>query len=223
MAEQSYTTLAHYAEFRYEEKRSVFIGEAIPCEHEEDALAFIARVRARFPDARHHVYAYLLRENAKNRYSDDHEPQGTAGMPVLDVIRKNGCTDTAIVVTRYFGGVLLGAGGLVRAYTAAAAGALKAAGIVTYRVYQHMSFDLSYSDYNKVVQELEKKGVRIIDTAYAEGVTVTLSLPVEEGASLADAVTDQIGLFALLGRVNDRVFADVAITDLERGHGIVSD
>ncbi len=193
MANDSYTTLAHYAEFRYEEKRSVFIGEAIPCEHEEDAVAFIARVRARFPDARHHVYAYLLRENAKNRYSDDHEPAGTAGMPVLDVIRKNGCVDACIVVTRYFGGVLLGAGGLVRAYTAAAVGALKAAGIVTYRIYRHLSFSLSYSDYSKIEKELSLRGVRILDTAYAEGVTVTVSLPEEESEALTDALTELTG------------------------------
>ncbi len=86
MANESYTTLAHYAEYRYEEKRSEFIALAAPCTSEEEAVAFIARVKSRFPDARHHVYAYLLRENAKNRYSDDHEPQGTAGLPVLDVI-----------------------------------------------------------------------------------------------------------------------------------------
>ncbi len=190
MSNDSYTTLAHYAEFRYEEKRSVFIGEAIPCEHEEDATAFIARVRARFPDARHHVYAYLLRENAKNRYSDDHEPAGTAGMPVLDVIRKNGCVDACIVVTRYFGGVLLGAGGLVRAYTAAAAGALKAAGIVTYRIYKHLSLSLSYSDHSKIEKELEARGVRILDIAYAEGVTVTVSLPEEACAALIAVVTE---------------------------------
>lgn len=190
MAEEQYTTLARYAEFRYEEKRSVFIGEACPCQHEEDAIAFIAKVRARFPDARHHVYAYLLRENSKNRYSDDHEPQGTAGMPVLDVIRKNGCTDAVIVVTRYFGGVLLGAGGLVRAYTAAAAGALKAAGVVTYRIYRHMSFSVSYSDYGKLAQELEKKEIRVLDTEYAEGVTVTVSVPEEESVALASLVTE---------------------------------
>ena len=190
MSKDSYTTLAHYAEFRYEEKRSVFIGEAIPCEHEEDAVAFISRVRAKYPDARHHVYAYLLRENAKNRYSDDHEPAGTAGMPVLDVIRKNGCVDACIVVTRYFGGVLLGAGGLVRAYTAAAAGALKAAGIVTYRIYKHLSVTLSYSDHSKIEKELEVRGVRVLDTAYAEGVTVTVTLPEEEAEALVTALTE---------------------------------
>ena len=81
MSEMGYTTPAHAASFTYEEKRSVFIGDVMPCTREEEALAFIESIRARYPDARHHVYAYLLRENSKNRYSDDHEPQGTAGMP----------------------------------------------------------------------------------------------------------------------------------------------
>ena len=193
MALLSYTTLARRAEFRYEEKKSVFIGEASPCEREEDALAFIASVKARFPDARHHVYAYLLRENGKNRYSDDHEPQGTAGMPVLDVIRKNECTDTVVVVTRYFGGVLLGTGGLVRAYTAAAVGALKEAGVVTYRIYRHISLGFSYSDYNKVSKEIEKSGVRIIDTVFGEGVVLTVSLPKEESDAFVAGLTEMTG------------------------------
>ncbi len=180
MANESYTTLARYAEYRYEEKRSEFIAEAAPCKTEEEAVAFIARVKSRFPDARHHVYAYLLRENAKNRYSDDHEPQGTAGLPVLDVIRKNGCTDTVVVVTRYFGGVLLGTGGLVRAYTAAAVGALREAGVVTYRVHRHLSIALSYPDYNKIQQEITAFGARLVDTEYAEGVELLVSLPLED-------------------------------------------
>ena len=190
MANESYTTLARYAEFRYEDRRSEFIAEASPCQSEEEATAFIARVKARFPDARHHVYAYLLRENAKNRYSDDHEPQGTAGMPVLDVIRKNGCTDTVIVVTRYFGGVLLGTGGLVRAYTAAAVGALREAGVVTYRVHRHLSLELSYADYNKIQQEITSHGARVLETEYAEGVVLCVSIPKEESESYEKHISE---------------------------------
>ena len=193
MTNENYTTLSRYAEFRYEEKRSVFIGEASPCATEEEAVAFIARVKARFPDARHHVYAYLLRENAKNRYSDDHEPQGTAGMPVLDVIRKNGCTDTVVVVTRYFGGVLLGTGGLVRAYTAAAVGAIRAAGVVTYRMHRHLSVGLSYADYNRVAQELTRCDARILDSTYAEGVLLRVSLPKEQSDTYEKLLKDGTG------------------------------
>ncbi len=190
MAETSYTTLARYGTSTYEEKRSVFIGEASPVTTEEEALAFIASVKAKYPDARHHVYAYLLRENSKNRYSDDHEPQGTAGLPVLDVLRKGGFTDGVIVVTRYFGGTLLGAGGLVRAYTAAAAGAVREAGTLTYRTYRPVTVGLAYNDYNRLLPELEKRSIRVLDTAYAEGVTLSLTMPTEDCEGFARFVTE---------------------------------
>ena len=97
---KSYTTVLNHASFEYEEKKSVFVGEVMPVSTEEDALDFIAAVKKKYPDAKHHVYAYILRENSIMRFSDDREPQGSAGMPVLDSIRKNGCTDVAVVVTR---------------------------------------------------------------------------------------------------------------------------
>ena len=190
MTENGYVTLAGYGTYTYEEKRSVFIGEASPATTEEEALAFLASVKAKYPDARHHVYAYLLRENSKNRYSDDHEPQGTAGMPVLDVLRKGGVTDAVIVVTRYFGGTLLGAGGLVRAYTAVAAGAVREAGALTYRTYRPALLALSYTDYNKLLPELARRAVRILDTAYAEGVELSVSMPAEEYEPFAAFVTE---------------------------------
>ena len=198
MAQAFYTTLEKRASCTYEEKRSVFIGDAAPVATEEEALAFIAEIKAKYPDARHHVYAYLLRENAKNRYSDDHEPQGTAGMPVLDVLRKGGFTDAVIVVTRYFGGTLLGAGGLVRAYTAAASGAVKEAGTRTYRTYRPVLLSVSYTDYNRLLPELEKKAVRVLDTDYAEEVTLSLSMPVEEYPDFERLVTEATAARAVL-------------------------
>ena len=99
---EGYITIKQGSHFEYEDRKSVFIGEAYPVSNERDAISFIESVKKRYPDARHHVYAYVLRENSTMRFTDDHEPQGTAGMPVLDVIRKNGCTDVVIVVTRYF-------------------------------------------------------------------------------------------------------------------------
>ena len=99
---ESYTTVKEYGSFEYEDRKSVFIGEALPVSAESDALAFIASVKKKYPDARHHVYAYILRDNSIMRFSDDGEPQGTAGMPVLDSLRKRGLTDTVVVVTRYF-------------------------------------------------------------------------------------------------------------------------
>ena len=154
------------------------------------ALAFIASVRAEYPDARHHVYAYFLRENFKNRYSDDHEPQGTAGLPTLDVLRKGEVTDAVIVVTRYFGGTLLGAGGLVRAYTAAAAGAVRDAGLRVYRTYRPALLGVSYTDYNKLLPEIEKRGIRILTTEYTEEVTLSLLMPEEDYEAFERFVTE---------------------------------
>lgn len=169
----SYITVKHASHFEYEEKKSVFIGQACPVSTEADAISFIDSVKKRYPDARHHVYAYVIRENSTMRFTDDHEPAGTAGMPVLDIIRKNGCTDMVIVVTRYFGGTLLGTGGLVRAYTAAALGALESAEIVRYDIYSSAKISVSYSDYGKITSTLSDLGFRVEDTLYDTGVTLS--------------------------------------------------
>jgi uncharacterized YigZ family protein len=116
-----YTTLKQEAKAEFIEKRSRFIGYCKPVSSEEEALAFISAIKSKHWDASHNVYAYSLREGQTFRFSDDGEPQGTAGIPVLDVLRKGGITDAVIVVTRYFGGIMLGAGGLVRAYSHGAA------------------------------------------------------------------------------------------------------
>ncbi len=168
----SYTTVEHQSRFEYEDRKSVFIGEALPVKSESDALDFIAYVKKKYPDARHHVYAYVLRENSIMRFSDDREPQGTAGMPTLDVIRKNGCTDVVIVVTRYFGGTLLGTGGLVKAYTSAALGALKEAHVITYDLFCGMKITVSYSDYQKIITPLTESGFYSEDTKYSDSVTL---------------------------------------------------
>ena len=173
---ESYVTVHHHASFEYEDRKSVFIGEAMPVSTEEEALRFIESVKKRFPDARHHVYAYVLRDNSIMRFTDDNEPQGTAGMPVLDAIRKNGLTDVAIVVTRYFGGTLLGTGGLVRAYSAAAVGAVEAAEIITYDIYVTLTIEASYSDYQKFAPIFTKAGYRSEDVRYTDKVILTGSV-----------------------------------------------
>ena len=183
---ESYVTIHNYASFEYEDRKSVFIGEAKPVETEEDALSFIESVKKAYPDARHHVYAYVLRENSIMRFSDDREPQGTAGMPVLDVIRKNGLTDTVIVVTRYFGGTLLGTGGLVRAYTSAALGAVQKAEIITYDVYVTLSIEASYSDYQKFAPVFNELGFRCNDVRYTEKVIINGSVRKNNYENLAD-------------------------------------
>ena len=168
----SYTTVEHSSVFEYEDRKSVFIGECMPVSTEDEALSFISHVKKKYSDAKHHVYAYVLRDNSLMRFSDDREPQGTAGMPVLDVIRKNGCTDTVIVVTRYFGGTLLGTGGLVRAYTSAALGALEGADIITYDVYSSFKVSVSYSDYQKIVSKFSDIGFFVEDTKYSETIDI---------------------------------------------------
>lgn len=169
---QSYTTVRGEGVFEYEDRRSVFIGTAVPVSTESDAIRFIEFIKKKYPDARHHVYAYVLRENSIMRFSDDREPQGTAGMPVLDAIRKRGCTDTAVVVIRYFGGTLLGTGGLVRAYSAAAVGALERAEIITYDIYRELTVTVSYSDYQRILPLIEEKSFRVLDTLYADNVII---------------------------------------------------
>ena len=170
---ESYITVKKASHFEYEDRKSVFIGQAMPVSTEAEAIAFIDSVKKRYPDARHHVYAYVLRENFTMRFTDDREPQGTAGMPVLDIIRKNGCTDVVIVVTRYFGGTLLGTGGLVRAYTSAALGALESAEIIRYDIYTTVEMAVSYSDYGKISTILSDLGFRVEDTTYDTGVTIS--------------------------------------------------
>ena len=187
---QGYITIKNQSHFEYEDRKSVFIGQAMPVSTEQDALAFIDMVKKRYPDARHHVYAYVLRENSIMRFTDDHEPQGTAGMPVLDVIRKNGCTDVVIVVTRYFGGTLLGTGGLVKAYTSAAVGALESAEIIRYDIYSKIEFSVSYSDYGKITQELSEHGFRIENTLYDADIRIIGSILKNELENLDKELTE---------------------------------
>ena len=173
---ESYTTILNEAEFEYEDRKSVFISTAVPVKTEEEALAFIAHIKKKYPDARHHVYAYVLRENSIMRFSDDREPQGTAGMPTLDAIRKKGCTDTAVVTIRYFGGTLLGTGGLVRAYSAAAVGAIEKAEVITYDLYTTITISIGYSDYQKVAPILTTEKFRTTETKYQDKVVIIGSI-----------------------------------------------
>lgn len=187
---EEYITVLHASHFEYEERKSVFIGEAMPVSTEKDALDFLQTVKKKYPDARHHVFAYLLREDSLMRFSDDHEPQGTAGMPVLDAIRKKGCTDVIVVVTRYFGGTLLGTGGLVRSYTEAAVGALDAAQIVTYATYCVCECSLSYVDYQKFGGIAERHGFRIDSGDFGETVTVYGAIRKDALAAFSQKIAD---------------------------------
>ena len=174
--EKLYTTLRGEGTDIYEEKRSEFIGVAAHIDSEADALALIKRIKSEHYDARHNVYAYVCSAGNVQRYSDDGEPQGTAGIPVLDVIRKSGLEDVCVVVTRYFGGILLGAGGLVRAYTAAAKLAIDNAGIVTYEKFSMIRLILNYSDYQKIIAKLPAYKAKTDNTEFGSEVVLDVAL-----------------------------------------------
>lgn len=173
---QTYTTIAKVAEIEFVERKSVFYGYAAPVKTEEEALAIVKERRTLMPDATHHVFGYHMKGGILARYSDDGEPQGTAGMPVLEAIRKSGADDALVVVTRYFGGILLGAGGLVRAYAHTAHLALEAAQIVTYESYAELELACSYSDYQKYIAQLPRFGAVMDDTNFSDRVTLRFAV-----------------------------------------------
>lgn len=169
-----YRTIADFATDEFVEKKSRFIGYIAPARSEEEAVAFINRIREMHREATHNVYAYILREGQTRRYSDDGEPQGTAGIPVLDVLQKAGLVDVVAVVTRYFGGTLLGAGGLVRAYTAGARMAMEAGRIRTMSPCTVLELDIDYGLYGKLSYILPK--YEIVTRSADFGVAVRMQL-----------------------------------------------
>lgn len=185
-----YITLAREAEAEFEEKRSRFIGRAAPVKSEDEAVDLIRRVKADYPGATHYVWAYTMRGGAQARYTDDGEPSGTAGRPVLDVIVKSGCDDACVVVVRYFGGTLLGAGGLVRAYAHSASIALEAAGIVAYEKYTELTLTCGYAEYQKYIVELERIDAIIDDTVFADAVTLRFAVRAPEAGLLSDRIRE---------------------------------
>lgn len=187
---KEYLTLGMPAEDRFTEKKSVFIGNAARVETEDEAIAFVKKIKAKYPDAKHNVYAYILRENNLSRFTDDGEPHGTAGMPVLNVLRGRNLVDCAVVVTRYFGGILLGAGGLVRAYSEGARIALEAAGIVTYEQFTEVSMSLSYPDHGKIQNELTKFPFITDSTDFTDKITIKGAILSSETAALSSLVSE---------------------------------
>ena len=186
----SFTTLSGEAEVEFEEKKSVFIGHAIRTDTEEAAQEYIKQMKKRYNDATHNVFAYAMRGGIVARYSDDGEPQGTSGMPTLDAIRKSGVDNACVVITRYFGGTLLGAGGLVRAYSHTASLALEAAGIVTYEPYSEYSLTCGYSEYQKYLAYFTDKGILVDDTVFEAQVTVRFALKRRLGEQGVSKITE---------------------------------
>lgn len=196
MADNSYKTVLKEANDEFIEKRSRFIGYCKPVSTEKEALEFINKIKTKHWDARHNVYAYCLKEGQIKRYSDDGEPQGTAGVPVLDVLVKSNLTDLVVVVTRYFGGVLLGAGGLVRAYSHSAKIATEASGIVTMQQCAVCTLTCDYNQYGKVSSLIPQCGGFIDNSDFSSEVEISFHIaPVELDIlkkSLADATCGEV-------------------------------
>ena len=177
MALTSYKTLIKKNEDSFIINKSRFIGHGCPCETEEEALAFLASVRADHKDATHNCYAYIIGANmGVMRYSDDGEPGGTAGMPIIEVMKAHGVTNCCVVVTRYFGGVLLGAGGLVRAYSQGAAAAINACGVGVMHPTARYLMEIPYPMLNRMDYFLKGEPVIVEDKAYTDVITYTLIL-----------------------------------------------
>ena len=185
-----YTTIKDRAEASFIEKKSEFIGYIAPVTTNDESVAFINEVKAKHRKAKHNVYAYILREGNTSRYSDDGEPQGTAGIPVLDVLKKRGLTDVCCVVTRYFGGILLGGGGLVRAYSHAVSIAIDSATIMDMCSSYEVSFVTDYTLYGRVSYILPEFGVKLLDTIFEDNVTTKLLVRVEQFEPLKAKLID---------------------------------
>ena len=191
MALKPYKTLIRRADDSFIINKSRFIGHGCPCETEEEALAFLAEIRAKHKDANHNCYAYIIGANmGVMRYSDDGEPGGTAGMPIIEVMKARGVTNCAVVVTRYFGGVLLGAGGLVRAYSQGAAAALNACGVGVMHPTARYLMEIPYPMLNKMDYFLKGEPVIVEDKAYTDVITYTLIVKETDEESFLARLTD---------------------------------
>ena len=176
-----------------EDRRSRFLAVLHPVHSEEEALAFIAGIKKQYWDARHHCFAYIVDGGRLVRCSDDGEPQGTAGRPILDVLTGANLQDVICVVTRYFGGTLLGTGGLVRAYAGAASDALSNAVLLTRRDGIRLCLQMAYTDLGKVQYLLGQKGIAVTDSQYADDVRLWIVIPLAEEAQLKDDLTEATG------------------------------
>ena len=186
---QEYTTILGPAQDEFVERKSRFIGYIAPVETEEEAMAFIAQIQQQNRDATHNTYAYILKNGVK-RYSDDGEPQGTAGVPMLDCIEKEGLVDVAVVVTRYFGGILLGAGGLVRAYSHGAKIAVDAAQRKLMTTCTLLGMELDYSFYGKLNYILPKYVCRVEQLDFGAVVSMKVLFKQDQCEAFIKEVTE---------------------------------
>lgn len=187
----TYKTIQKLASAELIEKRSRFIGYAKPVTTQDEAIAYINEIKSRHWDATHNVYAYVIRDEGVSRYSDDNEPQGTAGIPVLDSIRKRDITDCVVVVTRYFGGTLLGAGGLVRAYSAAAKAAIDASGERVMTLCSVCEMSCSYTLYGRISALIARFDGVVDNSEFTDDVSISFHLPAENLAAFNKALSEE--------------------------------
>lgn len=210
---ENYKTIYAGGEGEITEKKSRFIATVRLVEKEEDALAFIEEMKKKYWDARHNCYAYSIGEHREfTRCSDDGEPSGTAGRPMLDVILGEDIYNVAVVVTRYFGGVLLGTGGLVRAYTRSAKDALDAAGITVERLWDRLLVPCSYGQFEKVRQETQWHGGVIEDTDYGADIMLTVLTPEGSTQAYLEGLTE-LSAGTIEGEKLEQVFRGVAVKE----------
>jgi len=200
---KNYRTIHEYGYDEIVVNKSKFIGYAKPVLNEEDALSFIKEIKGVHKDATHNVYAYVVGENSNvQRYSDDGEPSGTAGIPVLEVIKKEDLKNVVVVVTRYFGGIKLGAGGLIRAYTKGAKIGLEAGKIVEKILFSKVRVRIDYTLYGKVENDLLKFGYTIADIIYDDMVNIIIlskTDTVDELINLITELTNSKMIYEILG------------------------
>lgn len=209
MQNNDYSTINGFAEASFIERKSEFIGYIKHVETNDEAVDFINEIRAKHRKATHNVYAYILREGSTSRYSDDGEPQGTAGVPVLDVLQKEGLTDVCCVVTRYFGGILLGGGGLVRAYSHSAKIAVEAAErLIMCRCYP-INITVDYNLYGKISYILPEFETKVLDTVFASDVTVKMLVKSNLAEKLKEKLIDTTNGSILIEQ-NDECFENFA-------------
>ena len=205
----SFKTVKEFASAAFTEKKSEFIGSVMPVKTNEEAVAFINKIKSENRKARHNVYAYILRDSNITRYSDDGEPQGTGGMPVLEVLQKEGLCDICVVVTRYFGGILLGTGGLTRAYSKGCKIALDAAQIMEMYPAKTITVRVNYSLYGKISSLLPSFEAKVLSNDFSDDVCIRLMVKSENAAKLTEKITDEsFGMSKI--EISDEYYGDFA-------------
>ncbi len=204
---QEYLTLKNENCDEFTVKHSRFIGYAKPVTTQEDAVKFINDIKSKHWDAKHNVYAYILRDGQTRRYSDDGEPQGTAGIPVLDVLQKEGLTDCVVVVTRYFGGILLGGGGLVRAYSHAAKLAVDSAQVIRMAMSVRAECECDYGFYGKLASLIPECGGTVENSEFTDIVKVCFNMPEDLYGSFTAQLTEA-SFGKVFSTVTDKIFLE---------------